>query len=139
MTQTPAVMRDAMTLFAQDLADQFGWDWKATSQCRPDHTAHGRCAALDIAFRSGPLFRAKQAHDVNYYRDDNFVGRLLEVTASLSSAHPMIRRVLIELDHLHIDYGLRRVPYIKVGVFAPGKCHRFGCERPVADRPVMLR
>lgn len=138
-TLHPDRMLAAMSAFAFDLARALGWQYVITSHCRSGPTAHARCAALDIAFRSGPLHRSKLNYNVGYYRDDAFIETLLQITQRLSSQHPAVSRVLVELDHLHIDHGSRVSEDIGVGVFAPGKCHKWGCEEVVSSQAIMLR
>lgn len=129
---------DVLRSFAQALCTAFGWNAALTSFCRTDSTAHGRCSALDLAFRSGPFAQQKSLRDVHYYRDESFVRQLMHLCRQLGPIYPEIRRVLIEVDHLHIDAGKRFTPHIRVGIYAPGKCHDFACEQRIGRKPIML-
>jgi hypothetical protein len=91
--------------FASDLGNYLGHELAVTSFYRSDQTAHRRAAALDVAFRSGPLYAARNRGHVVYYWYRPLWTALRAALESIGAEYPDIRRVVVEADHLHIDFG----------------------------------
>lgn len=103
----------------------FGWDAVITSFYRNDKTAHRRGVALDFAFRDGPLDAQRRAGDVNYFYTPRFRAAVVAVARALHRRFPRMKRLLVELDHIHIEYSPVKTRFPRIYVFAPPKSHSF--------------
>lgn len=98
---------DVLMDFTRDLMGELGYQWEPTSFYRPGRTRHAIGQSLDIAFRSGPLWRDRLRGQVIYYGNRWLWKQLMAAVRNISVDHPLITRVVVEADHLHIDMDPR--------------------------------
>jgi hypothetical protein len=127
-----------LTSAAAEIAARLGWSWTVTSFRRPGRTRHAFGEALDVSFRSGPLAQDRQRGFVNYYMRRGFIDALVDALEVDSPAFDHLERVVIEMDHLHLDYSARPVFKPGVSIYAPGRCHSFSCEVPLGPTPIVV-
>lgn len=124
--------RRALTAFGADLATFLRKPLAVTSFFRSDGTSHNRGCALDVALRGGRQFALRSLGRANYYRDRDLISSLKSAGEVLGPQHPGIGRMVIEIDHVHVDTSMCHPrdssDPIPVFLYGPGRCNALACD-----------
>jgi hypothetical protein len=128
----------------RDLHRHTGMRFIVTSYIRHDGTSHQTGLSIDLAARSGRLGAAVERRDgtVNYYADRQLLHDVKVMLAQPSQYRDCVKRVVAELDHLHIDLNERPRPWQspKLYIYDAPRCNDLACnaggERPYLKGPL---
>lgn len=116
----------------RDLHHFTGMQFVVTSHIRRDGSSHRSGLSVDLAARSGRLWEAIKRRDgsVNYYQDRQLLSDIRTMLRQRASYHSCLRRIVLELDHIHVD--LRRAPQPwkrpKLFIYDAPRCNTIACN-----------